>query len=144
MPFLWILNCFSYLFCCPVNAEGNIAYYINVPPKIKEGLSYIPLALHNRWYAIHTFSLCIVFSCPSSSFSIWVKICSFLDELPWVHYESVGVRLSVRPSVCRQIKRTSTQTVTSLFSTFIHIWIKQDVEKKVMKRKFQISIFWIN
>ena len=40
------------------------------------------------------------------------------------------------PSVCRQIKRTSTQKVTSRFSRFIHIWIKLDVEKKVMKRRF--------
>ena len=64
----------------------------------------------------------IMFSCSSSSFLIWVEIFTDLDEVPWVHYESV----SVCPSVCRQIKRTLTQKVTYSFSRFIHIRIKHD------------------
>ena len=48
------------------------------------------------------------------------------------------LRIRGCPSVCRQIKRTSTQKVISRFWIFIHIWIKQDVEKKFMKRKFWI------
>ena len=38
----------------------------------------------------------IMFSCSSSSFLIWVEIFTDLDEVPWVHYESVSVCLSVR------------------------------------------------
>ena len=75
----------------------------------------------------------ILFSCLSSNFSIWVKIFIDLVEL------RIRGCLSVSPSVCRQIKRTSPQKVTSLFSRFIYIWIEQDAEKKVMKRKFKIS-----
>ena len=36
----------------------------------------------------------IMFWCSSSNFSIWVKTFTYLDELPWVHYESVSVCLS--------------------------------------------------
>ena len=75
----------------------------------------------------------IMFSCSSSNFSFWVTFFTDLDKLRWVHYES-GC-LSVCPPVCRQIKRTSTQKVTGQFSRFIHIWIKQALIKKVIKRK---------
>ena len=37
----------------------------------------------------------IIFSCSSSNFFISVKIFTYLDELPWVHYEYVDVRPSV-------------------------------------------------
>ena len=46
--------------------------------------------------------------------------------------------------ICHQIKRTSTQQVTNLFSKFIDILIKQDVEQKVMNIKFLISNFQKN
>ena len=47
----------------------------------------------------------------------------------------IRVSPSVCPSVCRQIKWTSPHKVTNQFSRFIHIWIKQDVEKKSYKEK---------
>ena len=41
------------------------------------------------------------------------------------------------PSVCRQIKWTSTKKVTNLLLIVLHIWIMQDVEWKVFE-----DIFW--
>ena len=74
-----------------------------------------------------------MFSSSSSIFfSIWVKKFTYQDELPCVHYETVYVCLSVCPTVCRQIKRTSTQKVTN---RFLYIWIEQDVEQKSYEKK---------
>ena len=43
-----------------------------------------------------------------------------------------------RIRVCRQIKLTSTHKVTNQFLRFTHIWNKQVMEHKAMKRKFRI------
>ena len=92
-----------------LRADGS---FVSVSPKI---WSLISQAIFNRisFLQINPFILCCstihcnmnydlpmkwegsMFSCSSSNFSIWVKKFTDLDELRWVHYESVDVRPSV-------------------------------------------------
>ena len=70
-------------------------------------------------------------------------ILKFFDIME-IFYRSGRVRMSTLrirgcPFICRQIKLTSTQKVTSRFLRFIHIWIKQGVEKIVLKRNFEFE-----
>ena len=91
----------------------------------------------NSWY--YDFPMKwegIMFSCSSSNFSIWVKFFTDLDELPWVHYESVDVCLSVRLSPDKT--NFNSKRYKSIFEIYTY-WIKQDVDEKVMTRKFKIS-----
>ena len=70
---------------------------------------------------------------------VFMLILKFFD-LSEIFYRSGRVIMSTLwirgcPSVCRQIKLTSTQKVTSLFLRFMYIWIKQEVEKKSYEEK---------
>ena len=72
-------------------------------------------------------------------FFIWVKNFIYLDELPCY------ITNSKWPSVCMSPDKTNfnSKRYPSILE-IVHIWINQDVEPKIMKRKFFISYFWKN
>ena len=103
------------------------------------------LAIYRNWWQFNLYPIYLLWlPHEMGRHYVFMLILKFFD-LSENFYRSGRVTMStlrirgcqsVCPSVCRQIKQTSTQKVTSLFSIFIYIWIKQDVEKKIMKRNF--------